>query len=217
VKIVNGVWLPEGDTHFTEMLDDAPYYNGKASYQLKKIEAALRRLKRFRFALDIGAHVGLWSWVLADKFEKVAAFEPIGAYADCFARNLETATNVSLFRMALGDKSATAYMEVIKKNSGQSRMALKKEGAKVNMAMLDTFSFRDVDFIKIDVEGFETFVIKGGEKTIRESKPVMVVEQKMDNAERFGLGRWDAVKLLRDWGAREVEVIAGDHILVWDR
>jgi hypothetical protein len=44
----------------------------------------------------------------------------------------------------------------------------------------------------------------------------MIVEQKPSQAERYGRGRWDAIKLLQSWGMRQEAEFGGDHILVWN-
>lgn len=218
MRTVLGIAIPEDDKHFEKMIKASPLYDGAGTYQLNKMEEALSYVKRFDCAMDIGAHVGLWSRVLADKFDRVLAFEPVKAFADCWRRNLRTSPNASLFELALGEESRAVSFVKVDGNSGNSHVSQiddKKGGTRVNMARLDSFKFPAIDFLKIDVEGFELFVLRGGEKTIREAKPVIIIEQKPDNAERYAIGRWDATKLLRDWGMREVRVLSGDHIMVW--
>ena len=83
------------------------------------------------------------------------------------------------------------------------------------MATLDSLSLGAVDLLKIDVEGYEYEVLLGAEKLVRRLRPVVVVEQKPGNAERYGRGQWDAVQLLRRWGMRDARVIGGDHVMVW--
>jgi hypothetical protein len=42
---------------------------------------------------------------------------------------------------------------------------------------LDSFDLLDLDYIKLDVEGFEKKVMVGGERTIQRWRPVIVIEQ----------------------------------------
>ena len=42
---------------------------------------------------------------------------------------------------------------------------------------LDSFNFQNVDFIKIDVQGFELEVLKGGYKTLKENNPIICIEE----------------------------------------
>jgi hypothetical protein len=73
----------------------------------------------------------------------------------------------------------------------------------------------NIDFIKIDVEGYEREVLAGGERLIREWQPLILIEQKPGNAERYGWQRYGARDLLKAWGAKELWSKAGDHLLGW--
>ena len=46
----------------------------------------------------------------------------------------------------------------------------------VNVDTIDNLNLTDVDFIKIDVEGFEINVLEGAEKTLIKNSPVLVIE-----------------------------------------
>lgn len=56
------------------------------------------------------------------------------------------------------------------------------------------------DVIKIDVEGYEGRVIKGGEKTFATRRPFVLLELHQDRKLRFGAKRSEVVKLLFDLG-----------------
>ena len=43
---------------------------------------------------------------------------------------------------------------------------------------LDSFGFTEVDYIKIDVDGFEVPVLRGAEQTLRKNNPVINIEMK---------------------------------------
>ena len=82
------------------------------------------------------------------------------------------------------------------------------------MKTLDSFGFEAVDFIKIDVEGYELPMIRGGEQTIKACKPNIVIEQKGNEA-AYGEPRDAALVLLKSWGMMDLEVLSGDHIMGW--
>lgn len=232
-KLVGGVWLPESEVHFVEWMTAskrARVVEGKRTYQYHKLEAALRRQPRERrgICLDVGAHVGLWAMWLAREFERVHAFEPVPPFAGIFPFNVE-AENVTLHRLALGDRETTVSITVPDGLTGNAHVAIngKHPGARdgngsgaadtwhgVPMRTLDSFGFEAVDFIKIDVEGVECAVIRGGEQTIKACKPNIVIEQKGNEA-AYGEPRDAALVLLKSWGMKDLEVLSGDHIMGW--
>jgi hypothetical protein len=83
------------------------------------------------------------------------------------------------------------------------------------MRTLDSYDLRNVDFLKIDTEGYEFFVLKGGEKTIRRDQPCVIVEQRPDHGRAYGVSDTEAVALLESWGASVIEEICEDYIMCW--
>jgi hypothetical protein len=77
MKQVDGIWFPENEQHLCKMVSSSKKVDGKGTYQYQKLAAALEFVKRRRFALDVGMHVGLWSMHLAKKFKTVVGFEPV--------------------------------------------------------------------------------------------------------------------------------------------
>ena len=223
MKQHQGIWLPDADTHFAGHLDKGPKIDGAGTYQHAKLEMALKLCKNRVCAIDIGAHVGLWSRTLAREFETVIAFEPVPEHQECFKRNLNNPTRKSrvvLHPFALGVEHREIFIDTIPDNSGNARVSQIgsiAQSVKVKMHRLDDYIFaaHGVNFIKIDVEGWELDVIKGGKDTILRYKPVMVVEQKPGHGQRYGVSDRAAVDLLLTWGAREAWVKNGDHCLVW--
>lgn len=213
--IVAGIHLPEDDTHFAEQIATNPLYRNKGTYQWAKLAAALEVCGARRgHAVDVGAHVGLWSRVLSYEFRRVTAFEPMALYAECFKRNLLRRPGVTLHQVALSWVA------------GQGRFAVAPDGKGTASAdpagdiiaefrLLDEMALRQVDFLKVDCEGAEIFVLQGGEQTIRRDKPVILCEQKPKRTDFYHAPRDGAVKLLEAWGAEIRWSIKGDHCLSW--
>jgi FkbM family methyltransferase len=221
VKKIKGMWFPDHDEHFAAQLAGGPVVDGKGTYQFKKYQRALPYVANRGHTLDVGAHVGLWSRVMALDFETVTAIEPMSDLRDCFVRNVPE--TVRLLPCAVGSKRGKARIGFPSDNSGNARVA-EFEGKTfeqteapevVEVVTIDSLALPHIDFMKIDVEGFEFDVITGAEQTIRKHRPVMIVEQKPSQAERYGRGRWDAVKLLQSWGMRQEAEFGGDHVMVW--
>src|SRR3954470_5797421 len=89
-----GVWFPDGENHFPSWMDkNGEIVDGKGTYQIRKLREAMKHVKKFRVAADVGSHVGLWSLQLVKRFSSVHAFEPVAAFRECFSRNLPAELN----------------------------------------------------------------------------------------------------------------------------
>lgn len=229
-----GVFLPDGETHLVEWMTKAgELVDGKGTYQIKKLREALKHVKQFRTAVDIGGHCGLWSMQLVKRFAKLHAFEPVAAHRECFRANLPGLTSievqggpggievasgpvgpcaVKLYNCALGDHEDSIQIKTEPASSGDSRVNGKGD---IPLRTLDSFKLEEVDFIKIDTEGYELYAVLGAEETIKRCRPVMIVEQKGHGMQYFGFRKEEAVEKLESWGMRRVLNLSGDIILVW--
>lgn len=241
-QLVDGVYLPAGETHLVEhMTKNRHLVDGRGSYQFKKLEAALKFVPpaRRRVALDVGAHVGLWSMQLIKRFERVHAFEPVPMLRGLFGHNLAVNTAgiehmnpmVELHHCALGNERGTVDMQIPVETTGNAHVAIAgahpgTRGVEhperidvvrgVEMKRLDDFDLKNVDFIKIDVEGFERQVLLGGEKMIRRDLPWIVIEQK-GNDVAYGDKPKAALELLKKWGGEVKGELGGDYIVEFCR
>lgn len=145
--------------------------------------------------LDIGANIGIMTVYLARRAGKgmVYAFEPIPDNVKILNKIVShfNLKNVSTNPIALGDKNGKIemVMPVIGsvKMQGLSHVVHPSinefnEGNKfsVEMKTLDEFFSREnspkISAIKIDVENFEFFVLKGGEQVIKKCRPLIYIE-----------------------------------------
>jgi len=208
-----GWYFPDGETHLVDWLKKNGHpLNGRNAYQAKKQVAALSLCKSFRTAVDVGAHCGLWAYNLAHRFNVVHAFEPIATHRQCFERNVDM-PNVHLHAVALGEQLANVGMFTAPSSSGDSIVS--GEGD-IPMRRLDEFDLQDVDFCKLDCEGYELYALRGGEETLKRCKPVVCVEQKPGKAQQFGLKEIGAVNYLQGLGAKLRLTMSGDFFLSWD-
>ena len=206
MKFCAGAWLPDDEA------DQVMLGSGKR-YQAQKLEAALPLIKQARTAIDIGAHCGLWTQQLAQYFERVEAFEPLPRHIECWKKNAGWKLTNRLHEVALGEKEGTCGMHVVEGLSGRSHV---NGVGEFKMSRLDDYAFENVDFIKVDTEGYELFVLKGAEKTLLKWKPVMVVEQKPHHGGKYGLSDTAAIDYLKSLGAVVKEEIIGDYILTFN-
>lgn len=212
MKTVRGWWVPDYDEDMDANIFAVPEFAGRATYQFRWFADAFPLVKNFRHAIDIGAHIGLWSHMLASCFGKVTAFEPVPDHAACYLCNVLKG-HVELHQCALGNEARPVEMSIRPPVSLKARVRTNEaDGFTVPMRRLDEWTFNDVDFIKIDCEGYELEVLKGGEQLIRNNKPLMLVEQKPGNVKRYG---GDAVALLESWGATPHWEHGGDYCMGW--
>jgi len=122
-----------------------------------------------RNAIDIGCRDGEYTRYLMKDFEHVYCFD----YRErqFFPHNVDL-KKVSHYECALGNESKTI------KASGRGRIdkQVAKRGYKVRQYTLDEFELKDIDYIKIDVDGYEEKVLKGSHNTIEEYSPILVLE-----------------------------------------
>jgi FkbM family methyltransferase len=175
MKKVGSWWFPKSEQHMRQFIqaDD--------TYQQRQRNKALSYVKNFDVAIDIGGHVGLWSRDFAKKFKTLHAFEPMNEMLECFRKNViewpETTADVHLYPVALGAHDGRVAMAYENDNTGHSHVELHVDGDYV-MTTLDSFNFPVVDYIKIDAEGFEEYILKGAVETLQRCKPVVTIEKK---------------------------------------
>lgn len=212
-----GLWLPDREEYLKRDIEVSPVFAGAGTIQFRKFAACIPHIRQFRHGIDIGANCGIWTRVMARCFALVTAFEPSPEAIECFWlnnpwREMNDRSQVVLKEMALGAEPGTLRLNTKLRSSGFTR-ADPEGDLEVEVRTLDSLDLPFVDFIKIDVEGWEHPVVKGAAETIRKHRPLMILEQKPDNAERHGFKRFGAVNLLKKMGANQIADISGDIIM----
>lgn len=160
----NSFWVLYGLHTEPTYLEDAG--NGQQAQR----EDALKYIKQWRVCLDIGSNIGQWTRPLAKRFDSVVCFEPNPNFRECFNKNI-TEDNVLLWPYGLSDKEHTASQDF-------NSTILQNEDGDISCRTLDSFGLTNVDFVKIDVDGFEVPLLQGAEKTLTENNPVINIEMK---------------------------------------
>jgi FkbM family methyltransferase len=135
--------------------------------------------------VDVGAHKGLYSIPLHGMGCSIYAFEP-NSYCAALLRGWAAGKNrVHVFNVGLSDTSGTAEMKIPVDDAGRKHIASASvckefEGKftieEITLRRLDEFDLASLSFLKIDVEGLEDKVIRGGIETIRKHRPIMLIE-----------------------------------------
>ena len=212
----HGWFFADQDTHFSHMIEKNIKKGGPAAYQEPVRKKSLEFVSDYGVAVDIGANVGLWSRDLAIKFARVIAIEPVVEFQECLRRNVPM-ENIEVWPFALGTEDTTIDMIITEGNTGHSHINKDSVGSgKVEMKRLDSLDFDRIDYMKIDCEGYEMQILKGGENTLRTHQPIIVVEQKLHTD--TGITKetqYGCVDLLKSWGAKELGRVRNDCILGW--
>lgn len=136
---------------------------------------------------DIGANIGETTLNFAKIAinGKIYSFEPVPFLFDRLKTNftLNSFKNIELFNLALSDKVEELYFEN-PSNSNSAGISMNKEftptATLVHSTTIDAFvtkyNIPKIDFIKIDVEGFENYVINGAKNTLLQHKPLLMIE-----------------------------------------
>lgn len=212
--------MPDNEAHLPQWMmarNDVRYT--RLTYQAHKYDAAFKHCKDVRTAIDVGSHIGLLAFLMVHDFKRVECFEPMREHVACWKANIGAYSNAKLHVCALGE--VTGYVKVETRtpdstgDTGVEAFAHEPKLGYAPLYPLDDFALTDVDFIKIDCEGYELNVLKGAEKTLRKYKPVIMVEQKRDMSLKYGLPTLAAVDYLKSLGAELKEELSGDYIMAW--
>jgi FkbM family methyltransferase len=156
--------------------------------ELQKILTLIGQLPNDCVVVDAGANIGLVSipvaQALVSKGGIVHAFEPqrLLSYALAGAVALNDLENLVVHHKGLGaftGKLGLPKVDYAKpQDFGQLSLLDSKSDATdvVNVVTLDSLSLPRLDFLKIDVEGMEVDVLKGGRATIRRDLPFAWIE-----------------------------------------
>jgi len=160
--------------------------------------------------LDIGAQTGCLT-LLAKYFLQSTwhAFEPIQEAAVELKANLalNQLTNVSVHQVCVSNRSGEAVLK-LPKDTHWGLATLGEKGVRfhtceertVPCITLDEFVQKEglerVDFIKVDTEGWEFFVLQGGEAVLRKFRPIILMEFNRDNMRQCCVSPDEIVQLL---------------------
>ncbi len=144
-----------------------------------------REVKPGMTVLDIGANIGLYALTfsrLAGPTGQVYAFEPAPDLFSALdaARRLNHAANLQTFACGLGAADATLRLQRSFFNSGDNRIGkggdFSGDAADVPIRRGDDLvaGAPSVDFIKIDVQGWELHALRGLNETIARSPGVQI-------------------------------------------
>ena len=176
-------WIESGDTMYAERLRHGQYQ--KTNWQF-----AQTLLEHTRTAIDVGSNNAVNAIHYSEVFDWVECFEPTPLAQQLWHRTIRDngVENATLHTEALGERERVTDIILHERNGGHNHLAhydknprarpdrSSKQTESVAVATLDSKNFKTVDFLKIDVEGYELYVLQGGRRTINHCRPVCQLE-----------------------------------------
>ncbi|MTJ32276.1 FkbM family methyltransferase [Aphanizomenon sp. UHCC 0183] len=165
-------------------------------YEVNLIDALKKFLKHGDTFIDVGANIGYISGhalSFVGKSGSIHAFEPVPKYFNYLTkfRDINANYSITLNNLALGSATTFAKIAINETNFGWNTMVPDfmsngvKEEIEVQTILLDDYVLsldkierENISVIKIDVEGYEFEVLKGGYKFLKDATkpPIIIVE-----------------------------------------
>jgi len=177
------------------------------------------------FFIDIGANLGAFTLLALFKSDlKVLAFEPFNKVADILEELIEfnkLKDSVEIQRTALSNYIGEAKLKCCYNHSGMSTLGpsfnlLPYIEEEVQVTTLDEFcktsSITKIDFIKIDIEGSELFMLEGAKHTIKKFRPVILIETARKRTDYFNYIPDKIIECLKSFGYNKFETRKTDTL-----
>jgi len=193
---IQGIWWP----------DDVGEKWRHSVDHVASLDVGLSFCTTRRTAVQAGGNIGLWPRRLAETFNRVFTFEPDDTSRRCLRLNVPP--NVEVSAKALGRARGSCGL---KHRSLGSHRVIEVDGD-ITVTTVDALDLYDVDFLQLDIEGYELHALQGAVETIRRSHPVIQLELRNFTA-HFGHTDEEIRALLRELGYRQVASAPGSDVI----
>ena len=192
------------------------------------------------YCVEVGCHIGTISVKLSKSCKKLYCFEPLITSFNLLKENLElnNCNNVIIHNKGLSNENKQGYLDFISPNNpGGTGILCDSQNINSNvinltnkypieLITLDSFNIDKLDYLKIDVEGYENNVINGAFKTIKKCKPLIVMEI-FENMNTYSDGQpvipmsvekvKDRYKNIIDLGYNVINIDQHDYLFIPDK
>ena len=187
-------------------------YTGNYESVLKDVFKSV--IKKDDYILDIGANIGFHTLYFAElvgENGKVTSFEPVPYNFNVLNNNiaLNSFTHIITKNLALGNKNEQISIMADEHSTNPGAFNLfDKSGTTLITCCIGDEIIGDekIDFIKIDVEGYESFVLEGLVKTIQKNRPTIIFEYDVNYHKKTGLAKDHVFSLLAPLNYRFMQI-----------
>jgi len=164
----------------TEGISEGLYVMG--SREILETEVVKEVVKEGDVCLDVGANIGYYCFLEAvNTKSRIYVFEPDKRNIDILKKALKRNKfeNINVYEMAMADKKGFQKMYETKAsnlNTFVKQNNFKGKSVLIETTAVDEFlKYKDVDFIRMDIQGFEYEVFSGMDKLIKSKKPLKIM------------------------------------------
>ena len=200
-----------------EGIDLSVYLFGTSERKISNLEKLLSKKDNSLTMIDIGANIGLVSLKLAKIFtnSKIFAIEPTNyAYnklSNNLKLNIELKNKVFLRQLFITNskkpnKVWSSWNFDVSNKKHHKHLGTLKEIKQNSYLKLDQFikneGLSSVDFVKLDVDGYELDVLISGENFLKKNKPIIFIEIAPYLYPEFGYNCQELIKFIQNLGYR---------------
>jgi len=183
-----------------------PYHDNDADHGHREETFFRRYLRPGDVVVDVGANFGLTAlaaFSAVGSGGEVHAFEPHPRIFSFLVGNIElngAQEVVTPYNLAIGERAGTAYLTDMRADD-QNGVSPGATGLRVAMSTLDDAASRlaSIALLKIDVEGYEPFVLRGATQTLARTACVYF-ESSDEKLAQHGSSLGEIVELLAGHG-----------------
>lgn len=215
MKNING-WHLLDDEKDQPLIESAEKHSNNSNYRdwhsnfIDDIVELYAPNKKKRVALDIGGCVGMMAVPLAQHYKSVFTFEISPIIRECLKLNTQNYSNITVVDFGTSNHNG---FEKFQKNEFSGLSSIKSNGTEMlPVRTVDSFKFKRVDLIKIDVEGHEYQTLLGSVNTLKKSKPIVITEIHSDRSRYNYEKRQEIFQLMNKLEYRLVDVRFNDYI-----
>lgn len=177
--------------------------------------------------IDAGANFGYNAVLMGKRIGPtglLVAFEPQRIVYQQLSGNLilNNIFNSITFQAALGNEQSTSTMKVVDYESNWINIgdtSIGEGGEKIDVYTLDQIELEKLDFIKIDIQGYELFMLQGAKNTLEQYKPTLFIEIEPHQLIKFNITETQLIDYIKSFGYRMFKInndYPCDHICVID-
>lgn len=176
--------------------------------ELAHVDHMIESCDHHTCVIHAGANVGAYALKFGEVFQTVYAFEPDRTNFKCLSLNVLDHAHIWPMCAALGENTGTVNLTNPNQHNCGTWQVCKQAGT-VPMITIDSLKLLQVSCIHLDMEGYELYALQGASVTLKQCKPLVVVEW-LDHGASYGYTPQDVTNFLCDLGYTRMRQIGSD-------